>query len=291
MFHPIPFKYDKVLKREIDLRGLSYLTFKNYRSHLRRISEYFSKDIADVTIADMKIYLHHLHTDLRRESQTINVCRSAYKFFHQCILGNHISGYELPRRKVVLKLPDLIPAKRIPIVFETLSLKHRAILSLCYGSGLRISEALSVRICDIDSDNMCVFVSNGKGEKQRYSILSAYSLSVLREYYKAYKPSGPYLFPNKRDDGRPMNPQYVLLKFKEAYHKLFPKDNIKRITIHTLRHCFATHMLDCGVDLRTIQILLGHKSIHSTCIYMHLTNAHFSQLISPLDIKEGDSLA
>ena len=284
MFKKIPFQYDEQLKLEIDVRGLSYLTFKNYRSCLRRASEYFSKDISDVSTAEMKLYLQHLKNGLGRNAQTLNSIRSAYLFLHQNVLGKDIKDFEVPRHKVVLKLPDILPTEKIVHILNLIPLKFRAILSLCYGSGLRISEALSIRVSDIDSKNMRVFVLNGKRGKSRYSVLSEYSLLTLREYYKRYKPAGPNMFPISYDPGKPMNPQAVQQRFSEKYKELFPKDG-KRITIHTLRHCFATHLLDAGADLRAIQILLGHASIQSTCIYTQLTTAHFKKLVSPLDQK------
>jgi len=286
MFRAIPFQYDDELKREIDLRGFSFLTFKNYRSHLRRISDHFAKDITEVTVDEMKGYLLHLKKDLKQNPQTINVSRAAFLFFRQSVLGDNISRYSIPSHKLVHQLPDILATDKILQVLSSLPLRHRAVLSLCYGSGLRISEALALEISDIDSKRMKVFVRNGKGGKPRYSILSAYSLSCLREYWKRFRPLGPALFPKLHSPSyTPMPPQYIQKAFSEAYNRVFPNDN-KRITIHTLRHCFATHLLDSGTDLRTIQVLLGHKSIRTTSIYTQLTDYHFSKLISPIDREE-----
>jgi len=282
MFQSIPFKYDDALKREIDLRGLSNNTFKNYRSHLRRISEYFDKDIGDVSVEEAKDYLHHLKSELHQHPQTINLCRAAFIFFHQNVLGTHFFAYTLPSHKFVYQLPDILPANDIATVLECLPLKHKAVLSLCYGSGLRISEALAVEIGDIDSKNMKLLVRYGKGGKSRYTILSTYSLNCLRKYWKTFRPSGANLFPKLHDPAETMAPQYIRKVFSDTYNKHFPHSG-KRITIHTLRHCFATHLLDSGTDLRTIQILLGHKSIKSTSIYTQLTDYHFSKLVSPID--------
>ena len=282
MFRSIPFKYDEELKREIDIRGLSYLTFKNYRSHLRRISEYFSKDIKTVTTEDAKAYLFHLKNDLDQHPQTINLCRAAFLFFQQSISDVYIPPYSLPRHKFSHRLPDILPTDNIITVLDSLSLKYRAILSLCYGSGLRISESLALDVGDIDSKSMKVYVRHGKGDKSRYTILSAYSLNCLRRYWKSYRPPGPKLFPNRDDPSKAKPAQSVQKSFSDAYKKRFPNSN-KKITTHTLRHCFGTHMLDNGTDLRTIQILLGHKSIKTTSIYLQLTDFHFSKLASPID--------
>jgi site-specific recombinase XerD len=285
MFKKIPFPYDEVLKREIDIRGLSDNTFKNYRSHLRRISEFFSKDIKEVSIDEFKVYLQRLKNELNQHPQTMNVCRAAYVFFFQNVLGIYLPNFLIPKHKVVHKLPDILPKENILLVLDCFSLRYKSILSLCYGSGMRISEAISVEIGDIDSSNMKVYIRNAKGGKSRYSILSAFSLDCLRKYWKAYRPSGPMLFPRKSDPGKPLFVQNIYTAFSGAYKRQFPYCN-KRITIHTLRHCFATHLLDSGVDLRTIQTLLGHKSIKTTSIYTQLTDYHFSKLVSPLD-REG----
>jgi site-specific recombinase XerD len=275
----ISFQYDEALKREIDLRGLSFRTFKQYRSCLRRISTYCGKDVAEISQDEAKSFLLHLKKNLGRNAQTINLYRAAYLFFSQNILNVEA---KLPVHKVKRKLPHIIPPESIRAVIDSLPLKYQAIFSLCYGSGLRISEATSMLTEDIDSKRMRVFVRNGKGEKERYSLLSEYSLSLLRAYYKRFRPKGAFLFPSRHDPDRAMNSPHVFSMLRDAYAKLFP-DARRGITTHTLRHCFATHLLDSGVDLRTIQILLGHKSIKTTCIYTHLTDWHSAQITSPLD--------
>ena len=282
MFKSIPFKYDNELKREIDLRGLSYLTFKNYRSHLRRVSEYIGKDIRVVTLDEAKSYLHYLKVNLHQHPQTINLCRAAVIFFRQCVLGEYTAPYALPRHKFTYQLPDILTRDSIITILDSLSLKAKAILSLCYGSGMRISEALAVELEDIDSQSMKVFVRNGKGDRVRYTILSSYSLMCLRKYWKAYSPPGPNLFPKREHPDEPKPSQHIQKLFADAYKMHFPNSS-KKITPHTLRHCFGTHMLDSGTDLRTIQILLGHKSIKSTSIYLQLTDFHFAKLTSPID--------
>ena len=131
MFKSKSFQYDTELKREIDIRGLSYLTFKNYRSQLRRISEHFSKDLKDVSLDEAKHYLHHLK-NLKRHPQTINLCRAAYIFFRQSVIGDYVLPYALPRHKVIHKLPDILTSDCIVPVMESVSLKIRAILSLLW---------------------------------------------------------------------------------------------------------------------------------------------------------------
>jgi site-specific recombinase XerD len=282
MFKPIPFKYESEFLREMELRGFSHNTVRNYWSHLMRISKYFGKDISDVSVDEMKNYLAHLKINLNLKPQTLNLYRAVFLFFHRNVLGNDIAGYMLPQHKRNNRLPDILPHDHILLVLESLPLQYRTVLSLCYGSGLRISEALSLQTGDIDSKAMKVFVRSGKGEKSRYSILSEYSLACLRKYWKAYRPEGPCLFPKRYYPSLPKPSQNIRRAFSAAYRMAFPKSN-KEITIHTLRHCFATYLLNSGTDLRTIQLLLGHKSIGTTAIYTQLTDYHFSKLISPID--------
>lgn len=280
-YKTIPFQYDTELRREIDLRGLSDSTFKNYRSQLRRVSEHFGKDIKDVSPEEFKAFLYYLKSVLKLHPQTINLCRAAYIFFHQNVIGNSIL-YPIPHQKFVYKLPDIMPAEHVLLILNKVALQEKAVLSLCYGSGTRISEAVNVEVGDIDSKNMKLFIRRGKGGKSRFTILSKYSLHYLREYWKSYRPVGPLLFSRPDAPQKPMFTKDVYEALSEAHRKLFPGNN-RKITPHTFRHCFATHLLDSGVDLRVIQVLLGHKSISTTSIYTQLTDRHFSKLVSPLD--------
>ena len=251
MYMSIPFQYEDELKWEIDLRGLNYSTYKTYKSHLRRISEYFSKDIKDITVEELKMYQHHLKNVLGRHPQTINLYRAAFVFFRQYVLGEFMPPYTIPRHKFVYQLPDILSPEKIIPVLSDLTLRSRAILSLCYGSGARISEAIAVEIGDIDLSNMKLYIRHAKGGKSRYSILSAYSLKCLRKYWTAKRPPGQLLFPRLHDPSKPLFPEHVQTEFSEAYRNRFSHSN-KKITPHTLRHCFATHLLDSGTDLRVI---------------------------------------
>jgi len=287
MFQSISFPYEDQLMREIELRGYSLSTFKNYKSHLRRLAEFCSKDICQVEVEECKQYLLYLQKDLGFGPDTTNTCVSAFLFFQQAVLGNPISPVALPKRKKPKALPVILSKDQIFSLLDAFPLRNRTVLSLCYGSGLRLREALSLRIQDIDSKTGRLFVYYGKGGSDRYTILSAFSLALLRRYYKAYRPKGPLLFPGRSGD-RPLASQHIQAAFKSVVFGMFPL-TYEKITIHTLRHCFATHLLDQNYDLRTIQLLLGHKSIQSTCIYLHLSSQRFSMIISPLDRKDGDS--
>ena len=290
MFQSIPFQYEEELQKEIALRNYSHCTFLNYKSHLRRLAEFAGVDIALVTSQQCKDYLFHLTTVEKRGANTINTCRSAYLFFRNAVLNDPVNPLFIPYRKPSHALPTILSTDEIITLLDRVHpLKCRAILSLCYGSGLRISEALNLRIHDIDSTKMRVFVKSGKGDKDRFTILSVHSLNLLRKYWRKYKPQGSIMFPGNNPE-KPIPVQNVQQAFKEAVAIANLCHNEEKITTHTLRHCFATHLLDAGTTLRSIQLLLGHKSIASTCIYLHLTEQHMSGIVSPIDRKDGDSL-
>jgi site-specific recombinase XerD len=204
-------------------------------------------------------------------------------------MNDPVNPLLIPAQRKNHKLPCILSSSDVLHLLNGIpSLKYRAVLSLCYGSGLRISEALRIQISDIDSSKMRLFVRQSKGRRERYTLLSHYSHQLLRQYWKKFKPQGSLLFPG-RHAGRPIPVQHVQAEMKTAVSCSALKSKGK-ITTHTLRHCFATHLLDAGCNLRTIQLFMGHASINSTCIYLHLTDQHFSSIQSPIDREDGDSL-
>jgi site-specific recombinase XerD len=281
MSQKIAFRYDDALLREIKFRNLSMSTFKNYRSHLSKLENHWQKNVATISVEECSEYLYFLFFDRGLGGSSVNVCRAAYIFFQNAVLKQPVNLLALPKQKLTTRFPDILSSEQIFLILNSLSLKHKTILALCYGSGLRISEALALHVSDVDSKQMKLFVRCGKGRKPRYTILSTHSLNLLREYYKKFRPGSSWLFPNK-DGSKHQAPQNTQNVFSRMFKKLNPYSE-KKITTHTLRHCFATHLLDSGTDIRTIQALLGHKSIKSTCLYLHLTDHHFSQLVSPAD--------
>jgi site-specific recombinase XerD len=290
MFQSIPFQHEAELQRAITLHNYSHCTFQNYKSHLRRLAEFSGVDVSLVTPEQCKDYLYHLVVIKKRSADTINMCRSAYLFFRNAILNDPVNPLFIPHFKPSHALPTILSTDEIEKLLDMVHpLKCRAILSLCYGSGLRISEAVNVRIHDIDSTKMRIFVKSGKGNKDRFTILSKHSLNLLRQCWRKYRPQGSIMFPGHNPE-KPIPVQNVQQAFKEAVVSAKLSSYGKKITTHTLRHCFATHLLDAGTSLRSIQLLLGHKTISSTSIYLHLTEQHMSDIISPIDRKDGDSL-
>lgn len=264
---------------DIDLRGLSPHTKSAYRLHVKNFSEHFGKPPEQMGEAEIRKFLHHGIAVRKLSTSYASVCCSALKFFFTNTLGREWDNKKLPQIKRKKKLPQILSKEEILLLFDaTNNIKHRAVLMTAYGAGLRVSELAKLKIADIDSKNMQIFVRQGKGQVDRFSLLSVANLTVLRKYYKQYHPK-VWLFPGQY----PTNAisTHALQKiFLEAKRKVGIE---KEVSIHSLRHSFATHLLEDGVDICHIQKLLGHKSVSTTCKYLHLTRLSLLNVKSPLD--------
>ncbi|MFV0541481.1 MAG: tyrosine-type recombinase/integrase [Aestuariibaculum sp.] len=209
-----------------------------------------------------------------------NQCINGIKKYLQ-YRGLDIENLQLQRPKKEKKLPTVLSTDEVKRLIEaTRNLKHKALLSLIYSAGLRIGEALSLKVCDIDSKRMLIFIKNAKGKKDRYTLLSASFLVLLRRYYVAYRPKN-YLFEGQ------VSEQYSAASAQRILKKSASKAGIKKhITLHTLRHSFATHLLENGTDIRFIQELLGHGSPKTTMIYTHVSEMSIKKIKNPFDNLE-----
>jgi site-specific recombinase XerD len=208
------------------------------------------------------------------QNQAIN----AIKFYYEKVAGGVRKFYQLERPLKEQKLPTVLSVEEIQAMIKaTVNLKHKLLIMMCYSAGLRISELLNLRVTDLDSKRMQIKIAAAKGKKDRYSLLSEKMLPLLREYYKAYQPK-EYLFEGL--DGGPYSERSMQAVVKEALEKAGVG---KPATVHTLRHSFATHLLENGTDLRYIQTLLGHSSSKTTEVYTHVTSRALSGIKSPLD--------
>jgi integrase/recombinase XerD len=272
-------KYMDEAKYEMELRRYSKNTINHYLCHIRRFCTYFDKPADDLGENEIRQYLHHC-IQQGLSSDYINICNSALKFLYTIVLNRTWNSYKIPRLRKENKLPVVLSEDEIVAILQKIiNLKYRTILMTCYGSGLRISEALKLRITDIDSQNMQIRVIQGKNRKDRYSILSEINLQQLRFYWSKYRPKGEFLF-SSFTSGNPIPVQNVQLAFKQA---IIEASIQKKASVHSLRHSFATHLLENGTDLRTIQELLGHSSITTTSRYVHVTRKHLQGVQSPLD--------
>ena len=264
---------------DMDLRGMSLNTKKAYLLQVKHFSEHFGKPAEQMGEAEIRTFLHNRLVVRKLSSSNAVVCYCALRFFFETTLGQNWNDRALPIVKRRSKLPHALSKEEILLVFNaTNNLKHRAVLMTAYGAGLRVSELANLKISDIDSKNMQIRINQGKGGVDRYSLLSVANLEVLREYYKQYRPKD-WLFPGQ-DPTKAINPRTLSKVFKEVKRKVGIK---KPVSIHSLRHSFATHLLEDGVPIYHIQKLLGHKSPGTTCIYLHLTRLSFLKIKSPLD--------
>ena len=204
---------------------------------------------------------------------------SAIKLYCNGILNKNIEFNNLPRPKTIKPLPVVLSEEDVNKILNAVTnQKHRTILYLVYSSGLRVSEVVNLKISDIDSKRMTIFIKDSKGNKDRYTILAQETLNELRRYFLLYRPKD-WLFPGE-DESNHISVRSVQKIFKKACQKA----NInKDVGIHSLRHSFATHLLEYGTDIRYIQELLGHASTKTTQIYTHVTNKDLKKIISPID--------
>ena len=269
-------------KEEIKLRGLSDKTEAEYLKKLEIFMRYYGNEpIIEMSEEKIRAFLLYLIEEKQDAASTVNTYNSALRFIFGAVLGRTLNYQKIPRRRIHRELPQILTKADIARLLECVSnLRDKAILMTIYGSGLRLSEIVRLRIQDIDSANMRVFVHQGKGGKDRYTILSQNSLEMLREYWKTYRPNhrDGYLFLNK-DKSKEIHFRTV----QDVFNATLERAGIrKEYSVHTLRHCFATHLLEAGVDVCRIKQLMGHTHIQSTTFYLHLINFDGS-IKSPLD--------
>ncbi len=272
------------MKMEMELRGYSQKTIKNYTLHVSNFAKFYNKSPELLGEKEIREYLHYCITERKLSEGTVNYYHSSIKFFYTKVLNRPWNMDKLPKAKERKKLPVVLSPQEVKVIFDaTHNLKHKAILMTIYSAGLRISEVCNLKIADIDSKNMQIFIREGKGNKDRYSILSKENLKILREYWKIYQPK-EYLFSGRyRTDA--ISPRSIQREFEKSISKT---GITKHATVHSLRHSFATHLLDAGTDICYIQRLLGHTRITTTTIYLHLRRMDLLNIKSPLDTLLGD---
>jgi site-specific recombinase XerD len=254
-------------------------TIKTYVSLFEElINHYPTMDIDKIDEAKIVAFSRYLVTDRKVSASYQNQAINAIKFYYERVLGGQRKLYFLERPNNEKTLPVVLNTQEIKQILDaTENLKHKTILAVIYSAGLRINECIQLKISDIDSKRMQIRVHQSKGKKDRYTVLSAKTLQLLRTYFKEYKPKN-YLFESLTSE------QYSASSIQAVFRAVCVKAKInKKATVHTLRHSFATHLLENGTDLRYIQSLLGHESSKTTEIYTHITTKGFDQIKSPLD--------
>lgn len=263
------------------LRELRYSesTIKTYTNAMDEfINYFFSYEIDKIDERMIVSYLRYLVAERKVSSSYQNQAINAIKFYYERVLGGQRKFYFIERPLKEKALPVVLNQAEVTGIFKvTKNIKHKTMLMLTYSAGLRVSELLNLTIKDIDSVRMQIRIAQAKGKKDRYTVLSVKALALLRVYFKTYKPTN-WLFEGEAK--RPYNARSIQLVMQAAVLKA---SILKKVSMHTLRHSFATHLLENGTDLRYIQSLLGHSSSKTTEIYTHITTKGFDQIVSPLE--------
>lgn len=303
--HALEYKYEEINKSPIKPRK-SKLDIANYRtcpeSYVAKLKElryskntiasytdlfeefinHFEHDSPENISEEMIIdFLRYLVNERKISASYQNQSINAIKFYYERVLGGTRKVYMIDRPRDEKYLPEVLSEEEITAILNaTENLKHKVILMTIYSAGLRISEAVNLKIKDIDSQRMQIRIVQSKGKKDRYTLLGNKTLEALRSYFLQYKPK-EWIFEGNKGE------QYSTSSIKAILKAALNKTNIKkRVTVHTLRHSFATHLLEAGTDLRYIQSLLGHESSKTTEVYTHITTKGFDQIKNPLDKLE-----
>ena len=269
------------VSREMQYRNYSMRTVKTYTELLVKLERDFQPaSLAEVTTEQFKDYLFRRVNNDKISSSMVNQYISVWKILQTDVLKRNIESIKIKRPRREKKLPVVLSQQEVEALIKaTRNIKHRALLMLTYSAGLRRQELQFMKPSAIDSEQMRVHVVQGKGKKDRFTLLSPKVLEYLRMYFKIERPK-VYLFETQIKKGNPLSEQTLNSIIKNSVRKAGIK---KRVSFHTLRHCFATHLLEQGVSLRLIQDFLGHVSIHTTAVYLHLANIKTSGIVSPLD--------
>ena len=266
---------------DMRLRNLSPHTIEAYVHAVKQFARHFGRSPEQLSAEQARQYLLHLVQDQKASWSRYNLARCGLQFLYRVTLGQDEWFGKLPCARVPKKLPTVLSTDEVRRLLDVVAHhpKHKALLITLYGAGLRISEALSLKPADIDSQRMFIHVHSGKGNKDRMVKLSVHLLTVLRDYWRACHP-GVWLFPQTRDPQRPMD--------EGTAHRIVSRSArragiTRRVSPHTLRHSYATHLLEAGTDLRSIQMLLGHTNLKTTARYTHVSDAHLRTVVSPLD--------
>lgn len=283
-------KYLDTFREMLSLRGLTQHTFKSYStyvcSYLNYLESVLHKQPEEISWQEIRTYLSFLQSTRNLSDRTMNACISQLRFFTLYVLHQPWDPYQIPMRKFDSYLPFVPSRQEVHTFVSSLpDLKEKAMVALLYSSGLRAGEVRHLRYEDIQRGNMRIHITRSKSRCDRYAILSSNALDLLSDYWRAYgKPMG-WLFPQVyADHSKPID-HYYLPRHIELHEKRLGWE--KRLSCHSFRHAFGTHLYENGTDLLTIKALLGHKSLHSTTLYVQLAGGGLGRAISPFDVPEG----
>jgi integrase/recombinase XerD len=269
---------------DMRMRKLSDKTQIAYIRAVRRLARFLGRSPDTATAEDVRRFQLHL-VDVGMSAISINATITALKFFFEATVGRPELGTKMRPVRVEHKLPVVLSREEVARLIEAAgNLKYRTALSVAYGAGLRASEVVSLKTTDVDSERMTLRIEQGKGHKDRYAMLPPLLLERLRAWWRYAHPLGQvrrggWLFPGQN----PINPLGAR-QLNRAIHAAAEAAHIdKRVSMHTLRHCFATHLLEQKEDIRVIQVLLGHKKIDTTTVYTHVATEVLREVVSPIE--------
>lgn len=276
---------EEILEKVIfhaELRGLSKNTQDEYYTKTKAFQNYFDKPATELNIEDIQKYLHYLYTEKHLTSGSLNTYNSGIRFLYNIVLDMPINQYKIPRHKKHHTYPEILTQEEVRQLLNSCkNTRDKTILTTMYSAGLRLSEIATLKVSDIDSKKMQILIRNGKGGKDRYAILSQTNLELLRVYWKEYKPK-QWLFTSISN--HKTDTHLSVRGVQNIFRSVQIASGIKKeVTCHTLRHSFATHLLEDGVSIFHIKQLLGHANISTTCIYLHLVKISELNVISPMD--------
>jgi integrase/recombinase XerD len=272
--------------RQMQLERLAPRTQEAYVAAVAGLAKFYWCSPEQLSPEQIRAYLHHLLVERQLAWSSCNQVACGLQFFYVKTLGWDPLHLNLPPRTRRSQLPHVLSTEELQRLFLSAKTpKHRALLMTTYAAGLRVSEVVHLQLTDIESDRGLIRVNQGKGRKDRYTLLSTRLLAALRAYWKLERPE-PWLFPGQdRDNPMPiLSAQRIYYRAKHAAQLQHGKG------IHTLRHSFATHLFEAGVDPRTIQLLLGHRSFDTTTRYLRVARTHLANIRSPFDLLRVDPL-
>lgn len=275
-------KYYKLMKQHLNIRGYSTLTVNAYLDHMKNFIAFHMKSPDHITLDDITTYQAFLVYSKKVSSSTLNIAVCAIKYFYKHIIQTDWNFECISFQKRPKSLPSVLSKEEITrIINAAPNLKYKAVIQTLYSAGLRLAELVNLHLTDIDSKRMLIRIRQGKGKKDRYVMLSNTLLTTLRQYWKQADPKPrSYLFPGTPNPHTHFSRRSVQRLVKET--TLLAHID-KPVSPHILRHSFATHLLEAGVNIRVIQKLLGHKSLRATELYTHVAQNYINETESPLD--------
>lgn len=264
------------------LRGFAARTKESYLACVIALARHYRRPPDTLTSEQLQAYLLHLITERKLAYASVNQAACAFRFLYQRVLQRPEARVDIPMAKVPKRLPQVLARAEVArLLAAARTLRGRTLLTTTYAAGLRVSEVCALQVTDIESavDRMCLKIRQGKGQQDRYTLLSPLLLDTLRQYWRVERPR-LWLFPNRTATAAidPLIAQRIYAAARDAAG-LPPTGGI-----HTLRHCFATHLLEAGVDLPTLQRLLGHRHVSTTMRYVHLAQQRVTSTTSPLEL-------